>query len=105
VPLGLGEFIVIINHSKEYSPMPRRNIDNPMRIKLSDERKTVLLKILTDFYREQFDEELSSYRAELLLNFFIKQIGPPIYNQAIADARAFMSEKLEDLDVEYYEPE
>lgn len=85
--------------------MPRRNIDNPMRIKLSDERKTVLLKILTDFYREHFDEELSTYRAERLLNFFIKQLGPPIYNQAIADARAFMFEKLEDLDVEYYEPE
>ena len=85
--------------------MPRHNIDNPMRIKLSDERKTVLLKTLTDFYREHFDEELSTYRSERLLNFFIKQLGPPIYNQAIADARAFMFEKLEDLDVEYYEPE
>ena len=85
--------------------MSRDNIDNPMRIKLSDERKEDLLKTLTDFYREHFDEELSTYRAERLLNFFIKQLGPPIYNQAIADARAFMSEKLEDLDVEYYEPE
>ena len=85
--------------------MPKRNIDNPIRIKLSDERKAALLKALTEFYGENFDEELSAYRAERLLNFFIKQLGPPIYNQAIADARAFMFEKLEDLDVEFYEPE
>ena len=85
--------------------MPKHDIDNPMRIKLSDERKSALLAILTDFYSEYFDENLSVYRAESLLNFFIKQLGPPIYNQAIADARAFIIEKLEDLDVEYYEPE
>ena len=85
--------------------MSKRNIDNPLRINLSDERKTAFLKLITDFYTENFDEELSKFRAERLLNFFAKQLGPPIYNQAIADARAFVFEKLEDLDVEFYEPE
>jgi len=85
--------------------MSQRNIDNPLRIKISDDRKTALLGLLTEFYAEIFDEELSAYRAERLLNFFVKQLGPSIYNQAIADARAFMFEKLEDLDVEFYEPE
>ena len=80
-------------------------MDSPLRIKLSDERRTALLKLLTEFYEENFDEDLSTYRAERLLTFFIKELGPPIYNQAIANARAFMFEKLEDLDVEYYEPE
>jgi uncharacterized protein (DUF2164 family) len=85
--------------------MSKPNTDNPLRINLSDERKTAFLNLLTDFYAENFDEELSEFRAERLLNFFVKQLGPPIYNQAIADARAFMFEKLEDLDVEFYEPE
>ena len=81
------------------------NTENPLRIKLSDERRTIILRTLTEFYKENFDENLSAFRAERLLDFFVKQLGPPIYNQAIADARAFMFEKLEDLDVEYYEPE
>ena len=85
--------------------MTQQNIDSPLRIKLTDERRTALLRLLTEFYKENFDEDLSEYRAERLMAFFIKQLGPPIYNQAIADARAFIYEKLEDLDVEYYEPE
>ena len=85
--------------------MSEQNMENPLRIKLSDDRRATLLKLLTEFYTECFDEKLSEYRAERLLGFFIKQLGPPIYNQAIADARAFMFEKLEDLDVEFYEPE
>lgn len=76
-----------------------------MRIKLSDDRKADLHRLLTEFYRENFDEDLSEFRAEQLLSFFIRQLGPPIYNQAITDARAFMFDKLEDLDAEYYEPE
>lgn len=35
----------------------------------------------------------------------VEELGPPVYNQAIQDARAFMAEKLGDLDAEYYEPE
>ena len=85
--------------------MSEPNIDSPLRIKLSVDRRATLIKLLKGFYKENFDEELSEYRAERLLDFFIKQLGPPIYNQAIADARAFMYEKLEDLDVEFYEPE
>jgi len=85
--------------------MELKHTDNPMRINLSDERKADLKRLLTEFYLENFDENLSEFRSEQLLSFFIKQLGPPIYNQAISDARAFMFEKLEDLDVEYYEPE
>ena len=78
---------------------------SPMRIDLSEERKQDLLKILNDFYSKEFDEELSPYRAHRILDFFIKALGPPLYNQAIADARAFMSQKLDDLDAEFYQPE
>jgi uncharacterized protein (DUF2164 family) len=79
--------------------------ESPMRIRLSDERRTILLKLLTEMYRMEFDEELSSYRAQQLLDFFVRLLGPQVYNQAIQDARGFMLEKLEDLDAEYYEPE
>jgi len=76
-----------------------------MRIKLSDERNKAFLDTLQKFYLEEFDEKLSAFRAQRLLEYFIKTLGPPIYNQAISDARAFMQQKLDDLDVEYYESE
>ena len=49
--------------------------------------------------------ELSEFRAERLVDFFVGELGPPVYNQAIRDARAFLHGKLDDLDAEFYEPE
>ena len=76
-----------------------------MKINLDEDRKKAILAKLGVFYAKDFDEDLSSFRAEQLLDFFVKTLGPPIYNQAVSDARAFILAKLEDLDVEFYAPE
>lgn len=76
-----------------------------MKIILSEDRKKSVTERLTDFYKTEFDENLSAFRAERLLEFFVKTLGPPLYNQAVGDARAFMQGKLEDLDSEFYCPE
>jgi len=74
-----------------------------MRIRLSDERKGDILSRLTAMYARDFDEELSTFRAEQILTFFVKTLGPAVYNQAIQDARKFMAERLEDLDATFHE--
>ena len=79
--------------------------DSPMRIKLSDERRAQLLESIKKHYVELFDEPLSDFRAGALLDFFVRELGPPVYNQAIRDAHAFMAEKLTDLEGEVYEPD
>jgi len=80
-------------------------MDNPTRIKLSDDRRRDLLSGLKGLYLDEFDEDLSDYQAERILDYFVKALGPQIYNQAIADARTFMTQKLEDLDAEFFEQE
>ncbi len=77
--------------------------ENPMRVQLSDERRADILRELTEMYSREFDEDLSSFRAEQILAFFVKKLGPSVYNQAIQDARGFMMERLEDLDATFYE--
>jgi len=74
-------------------------------ISLSEERRDQLLLALEGFYLEEFDEELSRFRAELIVDFLLGALGPPIYNQAVQDARIFMQRKLEELDGEVYAPE
>ena len=76
-----------------------------MRIQLTDDRKKAILLSLNGFYDETFDESLSDFQAERLLEFFVKALGPSVYNQGIQDARSFLQNKLEDLDAEFYEPE
>ena len=82
--------------------MPDKSLDNPSKINLTEDRKNGLLRSFIAFYSAEFDEELSEFRAEQIFDFFIKALGPAVYNQAVKDARAFMMEKLEDLDADFY---
>lgn len=76
-----------------------------MRIQLTAERRARMLAALASYFAEHFDEEISPFKAERLLDFLVAELGPPVYNQAIRDAHAFMTEKLADLEGEFYEPE
>ena len=76
-----------------------------MRIRLSDERRAALIEAITHYFEQEFDEPLSQYRAEALLDFFMKSLGPPIYNQGVRDAISAVQQKLGDLEGEVYEAE
>ncbi len=76
-----------------------------MRLPLDDERRGLLVEAVQQLFSDEFERDLSPFQAERLLDFFLEQIGPPVYNQAVQDARAFILTKLEDLDGEVYEPE
>ena len=78
---------------------------SPMRIRLSDARSTRLLDAVKRHFADEFDETLSDYRAQSLIDFFVRELGPAVYNQAVRDAAAFMQEKLADLEGEIYETE
>ena len=74
-----------------------------MTIDLEEGRRRRIAAKLQAFYLEQFDEELSAFRADQLLDFLIAAVGPQIYNQAVQDARGYMQRKLDDLDAEIHE--
>ena len=74
-------------------------------IEIDEARKDMLIGQLQAFFLEQFDEELSRFRAEQVLDFTLTTLGPQVYNQAVQDAQGFMQRRLEDLDGEVYEPE
>jgi uncharacterized protein (DUF2164 family) len=76
-----------------------------MRIQLSEERRTTLLRSIRQYFEEEFDEPLSEFRANVLLDFFVRELGPPVYNQGVHDAQQYMQEKLTDLEGEVYERE
>ena len=76
-----------------------------MRIRLSDERRADLVTRIQAHLRDHFDDDVGELKAGLLLEFFVKELGPAVYNQAIKDAHDFVAEKLIDLEGEFYEPE
>lgn len=76
-----------------------------MAIAIDESRRQHLVARFQAFFLEQFDEELSTFRAEQLLEFVLDALGPQVYNQAVQDARKFMQQRLDDLDGEVHEPE
>jgi uncharacterized protein (DUF2164 family) len=76
-----------------------------MRIKLSDEARKRLITNIQRFLGAEFELQLSEFQASGLLDFLVRELGAPVYNQAIQDARTFVQSKLDDLEGEFYEPE
>jgi len=78
---------------------------SPLRIQLSDDRRARLLRSIKTHFAAEFDEPLSDFRAEALLDFFVRELGPPVYNQGVRDAAGYVQSKLTDIEGEVYEQE
>jgi uncharacterized protein (DUF2164 family) len=74
-------------------------------IEISDEARKQAIASLKRYLEEEFDEEAGDLKTGLLLDFLLEELGPTIYNQAIADARAFFEERAADLEGVCYQSE
>jgi uncharacterized protein (DUF2164 family) len=87
------------------SVMAKQRAQSPMRIQLSDDRRASLLRSVKEHFASNFDEPLSDFRAEALLDFFVRELGPPVYNQGVRDASSYIQSKLVDIEGDVYEQE
>jgi uncharacterized protein (DUF2164 family) len=66
-------------------------------IVLPDVARKQAIAALQQYFVENMDEPIGDLKAGLLLDFFLSELGPSVYNQAIADARTFFEERTADL--------
>ena len=76
-----------------------------MAIELPPETVRQLQASIRRYFAENMDDEIGDLKAALLLDFCLREIGPAIYNRAIADAQAYFSGRVTDLEGVCYEPE
>jgi len=60
-----------------------------MTIELQKETHDQLVRSIKRYFAENTESEIGDLKAAMLLEFCVKEIGPSIYNQAIADAQTF----------------
>ncbi len=72
-----------------------------MTIKLTKEQHEKAIDEIKYYYLNEREEEISNLAADMLLDFFIKEIAPMIYNQALDDAKTWFTTKLVDLDIDF----
>lgn len=67
------------------------------KIKINEEEKEEMRQILVNYFAEERDEDLGELASQLILDFFIEELSPYIYNQGVEDAHVYMKDKVEDL--------
>lgn len=67
------------------------------KISLSLERKEEMRRKVVDYFGNERDEELGELASQLILDFFIEELGADLYNQGIEDANIYLRDKLDDL--------
>nr|WP_306263778.1 DUF2164 family protein [Pararhizobium sp. IMCC3301] len=73
-----------------------------MQINLSDARKREFTASLKKLFQDEFELELSEFRADDILTLCLQTLCPAVYNQAVQDVRHHLQSKLDDLDGEIY---
>ena len=76
-----------------------------MSLELSKEARADAIASIQQYFERNLPEAIGELPAGLLLNFFLEEIGPAIYNKAIADAQARLSVRVADLAGELYQDE
>ena len=74
-------------------------------IRFSKDEREALVKRIQLYFREELDQDLSQFRADFLLDFFIEEIGPHFYNRALLDAQAVIDERIDTIRDALYEIE
>lgn len=76
-----------------------------MTIELSKEARKEAIASIERYFRENMEEPIGNIAAGALLGFFLEEVGPVIYNRAVADLQERLQARVAELDIEVHEEE
>jgi uncharacterized protein (DUF2164 family) len=76
-----------------------------MTIELSKEVRADAIASIQKFFKKNMEEPIGNVAAGALLGFFLEEIGPSVYNKAVADAQERLLQRISELDFEVHEDE
>jgi len=76
-----------------------------MTVALNKDARSSAVTSIERYFQDELDEKIGNIRAAALLNFFLEEIGPSIYNQAVADVQERLLQRVTEVDIECHEDE
>jgi uncharacterized protein (DUF2164 family) len=76
-----------------------------MPIELNKEARSEAIKSIERYFQENMEERIGNIAAGALLSFFVEEVGPVIYNQAVAEVQERLQVRISELDLEVHEDE
>ncbi len=74
-------------------------------IELPKEARERAVLSIQRYAEENLDEKMGNIAAGALLGFFLQEIAPSVYNQAVADVQEKLQARIAELDLEVHEDE
>lgn len=74
-----------------------------MSIEIAKEDRQQAIESIMRYFAEHMDERIGNVSAGALLGFFLEEIGPLVYNQAVADAQEKLLPRVQELDLEVHQ--
>lgn len=76
-----------------------------MSIELPKEARAQAIASIERYFSEHMGERIGNIAAGALLGFFLDEVGPSIYNQAVAEVQERLQARILELDIEVHEDE
>ena len=76
-----------------------------MTIELPQTTRQTAVASIQRYFQQNMDEPIGNITAGALLEFFLAEIGPLVYNQAVADVQQRLQARIQEIDLEVYADE
>ncbi|HSY26133.1 MAG TPA: DUF2164 domain-containing protein [Burkholderiaceae bacterium] len=76
-----------------------------MTIDISKDSRIQAIASIERYFSENMEEKIGNIAAGALLGFFLEEIGPIIYNKAVADVQERLQAQVMEVDIEIHEDE
>lgn len=73
-----------------------------MQIQLPDDARKRAISSIERYFSENMDERIGNVAAGALLGYFLDEIGPAVYNQAVADVQERLQARVMEVDIELH---
>ena len=74
-----------------------------MTIEISKEARTQAVASMERYFQVNMEEKIGNMAAGGLLNFVLEELGPLVYNRAVADVQERLQARIMELDIDIHE--
>jgi uncharacterized protein (DUF2164 family) len=76
-----------------------------MTIEIAREKRMEAIASLQKYFEKEMEEKIGNITASALLDFMLDELGPIVYNKAVADVQERLQARVMEVDMEVYEDE
>jgi uncharacterized protein (DUF2164 family) len=76
-----------------------------MTIEITKESRQAVIASMQRYFEENMSERIGNLVADELLRFFLAEIGPLVYNKAVADVQERLQARVAEIDIDVHEDE